>query len=73
MTRADLPSPDTRRWVASRKATVVRAVMSGLISRESAQSTYALSEDEYLEWEQAVLQYGVEALKTTALKQYRQS
>ena len=26
LTRADLPSPETRRWVASRKATVVRAV-----------------------------------------------
>ncbi|MEJ6747467.1 MAG: DUF1153 domain-containing protein [Yoonia sp.] len=73
MTRADLPPHDTRCWVASRKATVVRAVMSGLISHESAQSTYALSEDEYLEWELTVLRHGEEALKTTTLKQYKQS
>ena len=72
MTRADLPPHDTRRWVASRKATVVRAVMSGLISHESAQSIYALSEDEYLEWELTVLRHGEEALKTTTLKQYKQ-
>ncbi|MCO4847577.1 MAG: DUF1153 domain-containing protein [Yoonia sp.] len=73
MTRADLPPPETRRWVASRKATVVRAVLSGLISRESAQSTYALSDDEYMEWEQAIMQHGEDALKATALKHYRQS
>ncbi|MFT5651170.1 MAG: hypothetical protein ACJAWC_002623 [Yoonia sp.] len=47
--------------------------MAGLISRESAQVTYALSDDEYLEWEQAVIQHGECALKATALKQYRQS
>ncbi len=35
MTRADLPRPDTRRWVASRKATVVKAVESGLITRQN--------------------------------------
>jgi hypothetical protein len=37
MTRADLPSADTRRWVASRKAAVVKAVESGLITRQDAQ------------------------------------
>ena len=30
MTRADLPPPETRRWVASRKAAVVRGVVHGL-------------------------------------------
>jgi hypothetical protein len=72
MTRADLPSPDTRRWVASRKAIVVRAVSAGLLSREIAQSTYALSNDEFIEWENAVTQHGIDALKATALKRYRQ-
>jgi len=33
MTRADLPPKSTLRWVASRKAAVVRAVAAGLISR----------------------------------------
>lgn len=36
MTRADLPVPETRRWVASRKATVVKAVAYGLVAREEA-------------------------------------
>ncbi len=34
LTRADLPPPETRRWVASRKLTVVRAVAYGLITPE---------------------------------------
>jgi len=36
LSRADLPPPDTRRWVASRKAVVVKAVVHGLISRDEA-------------------------------------
>jgi hypothetical protein len=50
MTRADLPSATTRRWVASRKATVVRAVMFGLLSRDEVREMYALSDDELTEW-----------------------
>ena len=71
MTRADLPAVDTRRWVASRKAQVIKAVQSGLISRENALEMYALSEDEYESWENAVRSHGVDALKTTALQRYR--
>ena len=37
LTRADLPPPETRRWVASRKAVVVKAVIHGLISQAEAQ------------------------------------
>ncbi|KQI72473.1 hypothetical protein AN191_05420 [Loktanella sp. 5RATIMAR09] len=72
MTRADLPSQKTRRWVASRKAAVVRAVGGGLITRSEALETYALSEDEFSEWETAVDQHGEAALKATALQRYRQ-
>lgn len=72
MTRADLPPRDTRRWVASRKAAVVRAVAAGLMSRESALDTYALSEDEFKSWEVAVATFGEAALRATALQQYRQ-
>ena len=46
MTRADLPSAGTRRWVASRKAAVVRAVTAGLISSQEAMAMYDLSEEE---------------------------
>ncbi|MBP1804260.1 DUF1153 domain-containing protein [Rubellimicrobium aerolatum] len=72
MTRADLPPADTRRWVASRKAAVVRAVAAGLISRATALSTYGLSEEEFIQWETAVTLYGEGALRTTKLQAYRQ-
>lgn len=72
MTRADLPPKDTRRWVASRKAAIVRAVTSGLMPRAVALETYGLSEDEFNAWEQAVADHGEAALKATALQKYRQ-
>jgi hypothetical protein len=72
MSRADLPPPETRRWVASRKAAVVNAVASGLISRGTALETYRLSEEELAEWETAVTQHGEAALRTTWLQKYRQ-
>ena len=73
MTRADLPSQKTRRWVASRKAAVVRAVVGGLITRKEALDDYGLSEEEFSEWETAVDQHGEAALKATALQRYRHS
>lgn len=72
MTRADLPPPETRRWVASRKAAVVRAVGAGLVSRAWAIETYGLSEDEFSAWEGAVARHGEDALKATRIQRYRQ-
>jgi len=72
MTRADLPPSDTRRWVASRKAAVVRGVAFGLITAAEAIKTYGLSEEELQEWKSAVEHHGVGALKATALQRYRQ-
>lgn len=71
MTRADLPEPGTRRWVASRKAAVVRAVEAGLLSRDEALETYGLSEEEYTGWARAVSRHGVQALKATTLQKFR--
>lgn len=72
MTRADLPSENTRRWVASRKAAVVRAVTAGLITRKDALERYTLSDEELSEWETAVKEHGEAALKATTLQRYRQ-
>lgn len=72
MSRADLPSADTRRWVASRKAAVVRGVVYGLITQSEALERYGISEDEFMEWLQAVTEHGEGALKATALYKYRQ-
>ena len=72
MTRADLPAPETRRWVASRKAIVVKAVIYGLIPQSEAMERYALSEEEFALWRAAVEVYGENALKVTAIQKYRQ-
>lgn len=72
LSRADLPTPDTRRWVASRKAVVVRAVMYGLISEAEALERYALSEEEFNLWRQAVESHGEKALRVTTIQKYRQ-
>jgi hypothetical protein len=72
MTQADLPEDGTRRWVASRKAAVVRGVLYGLLSEEAALQKYRLSEDEFKEWVRAVTMHGEAALKATAVQKYRQ-
>ena len=72
LTRADLPDPNTRRWVASRKAIVVKAVLYGLLPQSEALDRYALSEEEFDLWRQAVEQHGENALKVTAIQKYRQ-
>ncbi|MEQ3626355.1 MAG: DUF1153 domain-containing protein [Celeribacter sp.] len=71
MTLADLPPPDTRRWVASRKASVVRAVSHDLISAEFACRRYGLSEEELESWRRAVQRHGEQALKATSLQRFR--
>ena len=72
MTRADLPDVNTRRWVASRKAAVIRAIAGGLISREDAMTHYGLSGEELDAWLAAVDQHGEAALKATTIQRYRQ-
>ena len=70
--KSAIDNPDTKRWVASRKAAVVRAVLGGLISEEEALQTYGLTAEEFLAWRMAVDKYGEAALKTTRLQKYRQ-
>jgi hypothetical protein len=71
MTRADLPPASTRRWVASRKAAVVDAVDSGLITADEALTTWGLSDEELEGWRSAVSTYGIAALKATAAQRFR--
>lgn len=72
MSRGDLPSEGTRRWVASRKAAVVRGVLYGLLTQSEALERYQISEEEFHEWVRAVSEHGEAALKATALQKYRQ-
>lgn len=72
LTRADLPPSDTQRWVARRKAVVVRAVLHGLLTRDEALARYALSEEEFDLWCSAVERHGEKALRVTSIQKYRQ-
>lgn len=71
LTRADLPPANTRRWVASRKAAVIKAVAAGLITTAEACDIYALSEEEFESWRRLAIHHGEKGLKSTALQKYR--
>jgi uncharacterized protein DUF1153 len=71
MTRADLPPAATRRWVASRKAAVVKGVVYGLIPLAEALELYGLSDEEYDGWQKAAEKHGIAALKATLVQKYR--
>lgn len=73
LTLSDLPTPNTKRWVSSRKAQVVLAVESGLLSLEEACSRYMLTVEEFLGWQAAIQTFGPTALRATRLQQYRGS
>lgn len=64
-TRADLPPENTERWVASRKAAVVRGVAYGLLSQEEALEKYGLTQEEFDEWVKAITRGGLPALRAT--------
>jgi uncharacterized protein DUF1153 len=65
LTLADLPLPDTKRWVIRHKAVVVAAVRGGLLSLEEARSRYALDCDEFISWERCIDHFGLAGLRTT--------
>ncbi len=71
LTQADLPSPQTRRWVASRKAVVVAAVRGGLLSLDDACQRYRLTADEFLTWQAQVDRDGLKGLRVTRIQDYR--
>ena len=54
ITEADLPPPNTSRWVIRRKAEVVAAVRGGLLSLDDACRRYRLTVEEFAAWQRAV-------------------
>ncbi len=73
ITMADLPPPNTKRWVVRRKAVVVFAVRAGLLSLEAACERYSLSIEEFMSWQRLIESHGMRIMRTTRLKQYRNS
>jgi hypothetical protein len=71
LTLADLPPPNTQRWVIRRKAEVVAAVRGGLLSLDEACTRYSLTNEEFLGWQASIDRYGLAGLRTTRIQQYR--
>ena len=73
MTVADLPSPNTRRWVPRRKARVVAAVEGGLITEAEAFERYQISSEEFETWKSAMTRHGLRGLCVTQINRYREA
>ena len=71
LTLADLPPPDTQRWVIRRKAEVISAVRGGLLTEAESCARYSLSDEEYQSWQQSIDRHGMAGLRTTRIQQYR--
>ncbi len=65
---SDLPDRNTKRWVASNKADVVKVFMAGLISEQEVCERYALSEEEFQSWLNRYIAGGKQALKLVNLR-----
>ena len=68
----ELPPPSTR-WTIRRKAALVRAVRSGLLTVEQATGQYRLSEQELRAWERDLDRHGLYGLRATRLQVYQRS
>ena len=69
---ADLPPPDTRRWVPRRKAEVVAAVERGILTAIDACKRYNLTMEEFASWRQLAHRHGREGLRVTQLQKYQE-
>ena len=68
ITSTNLPSPYPTRWVASRKATLVRDVQAGLLTLEEACAHYSIGPDEFSMWEGRLARHGVRGLRARAFR-----
>jgi hypothetical protein len=69
----DLPPPETRRWVARRKAQIVAAVRGGVLAQDEACRRYNISPEEFASWERAIDRHGPRALRVTKLQEFREA
>jgi hypothetical protein len=73
LTFADLPPPETTRWVVRRKAQVVAAVSGGLLTLDEACARYRLTVEEYAGWQHAIEAFGLAGLRVTRSQEYREA
>ena len=72
-TLSDLPAPNIKRWHFQRKAIVVTAVRTGLISVAEACARYRITIEEFISWKRLLDQHGSRGLRATCLQKYRHS
>jgi hypothetical protein len=65
LTLDNLPPPHTKRWVSRRKAEIVIAVNSGLLSLQDACARYQLSQEEFMAWAVSFRDFGLAGLHVT--------
>lgn len=67
LTLANLPPKTLKRWVARRKADVIAAVESGLLTDTEACARYNISREEFSAWLTAFEQDGLSGLRAKAM------
>jgi hypothetical protein len=67
------PRPDTKHWTPSRKAEVVAAVNSGLLSCKEACDLYKMSVEELVSWQEALDGEGLSALRVHRITDRRRA
>jgi hypothetical protein len=67
----ELPPTDTKRWSSRRKAAVVVATRTGVLSRMEACQRYMLSDEELADWEVAFDRRGIPGPRSASLHHYR--
>lgn len=72
LTLADLPPPETTRWVSRRKAQIVAAVDGGLLTPAEACDRYRMDLEELTNWRRLFARVGVPGLRTTRIQHYRE-
>ena len=70
-TNLELPSSQTKRWSSRRKAAVIVAIRTGILSRLEACQRYMLSDEELTDWEEAFDRRGIPGLLSASLHLYR--
>jgi hypothetical protein len=73
LTLHDLPSSWAVKWTARRKAAVIHAVHTGLLSLDEASARYALSSEEFRSWEVMLDGFGLPALASRRIQHARPS
>jgi len=61
----NLPDPATKRWVASKKESVIRAVQTGKVMETDIRKLYAISSEEWREWVDNYTEKGAAGLCVT--------